>query len=402
MSQCPRPGRRPSPLTVGGGALGSVFVVFFTMACGMPAAFRYRLDHLDHVLAEAEAAGALRCAPRELALARAHRDFAALELRRGHGDRAEEHLEVAEPNAAAAIYLSPEEACSARAPAAAPLETSAPGSESEPEPETEPPPAEVTITEEEPDPDGDGIVGEADACPTRPEDFDGDEDEDGCPDTDDADADGVLDASDVCPNAPEDIDAFEDADGCPDPDNDADGIPDASDECPNAAEDVDGFQDADGCADPDNDGDGIADAEDPCPSARGTSGPCPEAYPGIEIQDRAIRILRPVRFTEEGELDPDSIPPLRSIAAALRDRPGLRVEIAAHSDSEGTDEENLERTQARAETVRRALLQGAGVDPSRVTARGYGEAFPIDTNTTPEGRAANQRIEVHRTDVGAP
>jgi hypothetical protein len=54
---------------------------------------------------------------------------------------------------------------------------------------------------------------------------------------------------DKCPQAPEDFDGFQDQDGCPDPDNDADGIPDSLDKCPNAPEDYNGYMDADGCPD---------------------------------------------------------------------------------------------------------------------------------------------------------
>src|SRR5690606_36060287 len=63
-----------------------------------------------------------------------------------------------------------------------------------------------------------------------------------------------------CRNEPEDMDGFEDEDGCPDPDNDRDTILDVNDKCPNEPEDFDGFEDEDGCPDPDNDGDGILDA----------------------------------------------------------------------------------------------------------------------------------------------
>ncbi|HVY49541.1 MAG TPA: hypothetical protein VHB21_26795, partial [Minicystis sp.] len=65
----------------------------------------------------------------------------------------------------------------------------------------------------------------------------------------DSDGDGIPDARDKCPNEPEDKDGFQDADGCPDPDNDRDGIPDARDKCPNEPEDFNGFEDADGCPD---------------------------------------------------------------------------------------------------------------------------------------------------------
>jgi hypothetical protein len=66
----------------------------------------------------------------------------------------------------------------------------------------------------------------------------------------DQDGDGLPDAGDRCPAAPEDRDGFEDGDGCPDPDNDQDGLSDVDDLCPADTEDRDGFQDEDGCPDP--------------------------------------------------------------------------------------------------------------------------------------------------------
>jgi hypothetical protein len=123
----------------------------------------------------------------------------------------------------------------------------------------------------DPDNDRDGIPDVDDKCPDIPEDKDGIEDEDGCPEADigDRDGDGIPDTTDKCPDAPEDFDGFQDADGCPDPDNDGDGIPDVSDLCPNDPEDKDGFEDADGCPDNDNDKDGVPDANDKCPNQPG-------------------------------------------------------------------------------------------------------------------------------------
>jgi OOP family OmpA-OmpF porin len=151
------------------------------------------------------------------------------------------------------------------------------------------------------DRDHDGVYDVDDRCPDQPEDLDGFQDKDGCPDLDN-DNDGIPDAQDKCPNAAEDMDQFEDEDGCPDLDNDKDGIPDINDSCPNAAEDGrgkrpkdgcpstsedsdgdgvndtvdkcvddpedrDGFEDDDGCPEPDNDNDGIPDNFDSCPNA---------------------------------------------------------------------------------------------------------------------------------------
>jgi len=99
-----------------------------------------------------------------------------------------------------------------------------------------------------------------DECTMKPEDMDGFQDDDGCPDLDN-DGDGIPDTDDQCKNTPEDVDGFEDKDGCPDPDNDGDGIKDAADKCPDEPEDIDGFQDDDGCPDIDNDNDGIKEGD---------------------------------------------------------------------------------------------------------------------------------------------
>lgn len=66
------------------------------------------------------------------------------------------------------------------------------------------------------DADGDGITDRIDGCPHRPEDFDGFQDPDGCPEEDN-DLDGILDLVDSCRDVPEDHDLYVDSDGCPDP-----------------------------------------------------------------------------------------------------------------------------------------------------------------------------------------
>ena len=106
------------------------------------------------------------------------------------------------------------------------------------------------------------------------------------PDVRDSDGDGIPNGRDKCPNVPEDKDGFEDEDGCPDLDNDHDGIPDSEDKCPNQAEDIDGFQDEDGCPDPDNDHDGIPDLEDKCPN-EAEDGKPPFPHDGCPLRSEA-------------------------------------------------------------------------------------------------------------------
>lgn len=163
------------------------------------------------------------------------------------------------------------------------------------------------------DSDGDGIDDRYDACPSEPEDFDGWEDDDGCPELDN-DGDGIPDDRDACPDQAEDMDGFEDEDGCPDPDNDGDGIPDGYDSCPNDPEDFDGDRDEDGCPDLDTDGDGIPDSEDQCPyepedfDGYGDEDGCPEDdFDGDGIPDELDQCSdEPEDF--DGDEDEDGCP----------------------------------------------------------------------------------------------
>ena len=75
----------------------------------------------------------------------------------------------------------------------------------------------------------------------------------------------------------------------------------------------------------------------------------------------------------------------------------VTIEIGGHTDSKGSNRYNQKLSQQRVEAVR-SYLVNKGVDPSRMTAVGYGEEMPIDTNRTAEGRANNRRVEFIRTD----
>jgi len=251
------------------------------------------------------------------------------------------------------------------------------------------------------DSDGDGVKNDIDTCPDDAEDFDGFQDWDGCPDGDN-DRDGVPDDEDNCPNQPEDRDGFNDEDGCPEPDNDEDGIHDAADGCPDEPEDRDGYADSDGCPDPDNDGDGVLDLADRCPDTPAGSlvdaNGCIESQQESPVQIAERQTLDVVEFTNgSARLTDASYPALQQVARLLLANPDVRIEVRGHTDSHGAAEANRDLSHRRAMAVRDALIQ-FGVSPSRITAVGFGEANPIDTNNTPEGRARNRRIEIFRLD----
>ncbi len=163
------------------------------------------------------------------------------------------------------------------------------------------------------DADRDGLLDEQDPCPTKAEDRDGFQDEDGCPDPDN-DGDGILDVKDQCINIAEDKDGFQDEDGCPDNDNDGDGVPDGYDSCEGEKEDIDGDHDDDGCPDLDTDRDGIDDAQDQCPNAAedrdgiADEDGCPETDADGDGLDDTLDQCPEEAETPNGKLDKDGCP----------------------------------------------------------------------------------------------
>lgn len=289
------------------------------------------------------------------------------------------------------------------------------------------------------DSDEDGIYDVNDVCPKAPEDVDGFEDADGCPDEDN-DADGIFDYLDACPMEAEDSDDFEDGDGCPDPDNDGDGIVDTKDTCHLLPEDFDGFEDADGCPDTDNDGDGIEDQDDKCPNEKETQNGiededgCPEpdadgdgfldavdACPsqaetinGIEDSDGCpdeglVKVYRnKILFGErvffgfnKSRVRRESRELLQHIAGLLEEHPEYAlISIEGHADKVGSNRFNLKLSRKRAQAVRDALVK-LGVSPERLVTRGYGERAPLVEGESEEIRSKNRRVEfaIEKLDV---
>ncbi len=253
------------------------------------------------------------------------------------------------------------------------------------------------------DADGDGLLDDEDECPTQPEDKDAWQDADGCPDPDN-DGDTILDVHDKCPNAPETMNGKEDADGCPDEigDTDGDGLEDDADRCVEVPEDYDGFEDDDGCPDLDNDKDGIQDVDDKCINTPETVNGhedmdgCPDVSPltKVRVTEGRIEILEKVFFaTNKAVIKRRSYDVLEQVAAVLKANPQVKkVEIGGHTDSIGAAGYNRALSQRRAASVR-AFLMERGIPAERLTAKGYGEDDPLESNGTPSGRSVNRRVE---------
>ena len=232
-----------------------------------------------------------------------------------------------------------------------------------------------------PDTDGDGVIDIDDKCPTVA----GPKVLNGCPDSD---GDGVIDIEDKCPT-----EAGTQANkGCPDSDND--GISDSVDECPKMA----GPIETNGC--PDSDGDGIADKADACPNEKGTieNMGCPNTklseVKAQEIEKDMSSFADFIEFgTNKYVIKEKSYKILNEIINLMQKYPNSKFEIEGHTDNVGSEADNQILSESRAYAMRQYFVD-KGIDPKRMTFVGYGELRPRATNTTPEGRARNRRVEI--------
>ncbi len=190
------------------------------------------------------------------------------------------------------------------------------------------------------------------------------------PTSHDHDGDGVSDADDECPQDPEDRDGIEDADGCPeeDPDSDHDGVADVFDKCPDAKETINGVDDDDGCPD--------------------------SGDPRVTYEDGHFTVLDTIRFrTGSAEIDPESHGLLDQVALTLKANPEIEhMRVEGHTDDTGPRAFNMQLSEERAHSVRRYLIQH-GVNPLRLRVRSYGPDRPRDEGSDEKARARNRRVE---------
>jgi len=91
-------------------------------------------------------------------------------------------------------------------------------------------------------------------------------------------------------------------------------------------------------------------------------------------------------------LKKESYTELNKVVEFLNQNPSVEIEIAGHTDSKGSDDYNANLSQGRSQAVVDYLIS-QGINDYRLSAHGYGESKPIDTNDTDEGRANNRRVE---------
>lgn len=248
------------------------------------------------------------------------------------------------------------------------------------------------------DRDHDGILDNVDRCPDTPEDKDGFQDTDGCPDLDN-DADGIPDLTDKCPDVPEDRDGFEDSDGCPELDNDKDGILDRVDKCPNEPEDDDGWESLDGCPDPDNDADGILDVNDLCPFEPETvngyadNDGCPDEEQVRVIGDKIVLDDRVHFFVNSAVIRHISYPLLTRLAKLVGEHPEYtHISVEGHADERGPEDFNRKLSEERARSVLEFMVK-QGIARDRLSSQGFGASRPLVDKKNEYAWLLNRRVE---------
>jgi flagellar motor protein MotB len=129
---------------------------------------------------------------------------------------------------------------------------------------------------------------------------------------------------------------------------------------------------------------------------------CFGEWPGADIDavaavgaGRRVTLDASLLFdVDESILKPAAANTLRELATEINAIPTARVVVEGHTDSDGSDAHNQQLSEARAEAVRKFLIESGGVSPDVAYARGFGESQPTVSNDGPLNKARNRRVEV--------
>ncbi|MET4081114.1 OOP family OmpA-OmpF porin [Pedobacter sp. UYP30] len=150
----------------------------------------------------------------------------------------------------------------------------------------------------------------------------------------------------------------------------------------------------------DTDGDGVSDQFDKCPGTpAGTAvdgSGCPLPAMTAPMADSSnVTGMESIQFDfNSSVLKTESYPTLDKLSSSLRENGG-KANLKGYASSEGTAAYNMKLSKDRANSVKTYLVN-SGVNSSQVMTKGYGEANPIASNDTEEGRIQNRRVETAR------
>jgi OOP family OmpA-OmpF porin len=134
----------------------------------------------------------------------------------------------------------------------------------------------------------------------------------------------------------------------------------------------------------DRDGDGVYDDLDQCPNT-------PK---GAKVDERGCWVLSDVFFDfDKYDIKPQFDYVLDAVAKVLKMNPSVNIRIEGHTDNVGSAKYNMGLSERRANSVK-VYLEKLGIDAGRLSTIGYGLSRPITTNSTPEGRDLNRRVQL--------
>ncbi|KAA3624680.1 MAG: OmpA family protein, partial [Bacteroidetes bacterium] len=121
--------------------------------------------------------------------------------------------------------------------------------------------------------------------------------------------------------------------------------------------------------------------------------PIPKTMVAVDTSSQKAVILKNVFFeTGSANLQEQSTSELDRLVNLLSGNPDLKIQINGHTDNIGSEEDNLELSEARAETVYTYLIE-KGISEERLRFKGFGESQPISDNESESGRKLNRRTE---------
>jgi len=135
----------------------------------------------------------------------------------------------------------------------------------------------------------------------------------------------------------------------------------------------------------------------PPPPAPAPAPLTPKAVAAAERFCSKPAILNIQFDTNKSDIKPQYEADLKNVGEFLKDFPKARGEISGHTDNVGSNASNQKLSERRAESVGNYITTTFGIDPGRITTKGYGEAKPIAGNKTKAGKAKNRRIEANFT-----
>lgn len=210
----------------------------------------------------------------------------------------------------------------------------------------------------------------------------------------DSDGDGVLDKDDRCMDTP--AGASVNSTGCP-LDSDGDGILDQNDLCMETPTDI--SVGSTGCA-LDSDDDGIFDYLDDCPHSSIGANIDNNGCEIVALKTETIKLA--INFANNSVVVPESsMTEIGAVASFMQRNTATTAVIEGHTDNRGKPEYNRKLSQSRADAVMQILIDKYDIESNRVSAIGYGQENPIETNDTSAGRQANRRVVAEITHTGA-